>query len=51
VTYELGLALRGVLAEWAPSVAPNLEEAAQRAAAMDTLTEEGTHLYRCFTRS
>ena len=51
MTYELGIALRGVLAEWAPSVAPTFEEAVQRAVALDTLTEEGTHLYRCFPRS
>ena len=34
-----------------PSVSCTIEEAVQRAAAIDSLSKEGTHLYRCFGRS
>lgn len=34
-----------------PRVACSVEEAVRRAAAIDALSQEGTHLYRCFTRT
>lgn len=50
VLFTIGLFYHLMQEERDPSAACSLQEAVSRAAAMDPLSEEGTHLYRLFTR-
>lgn len=47
--FVIGLFYQLLLEECGGSAASTFEEAVQRATAMDTLSKEGTHLYRCFS--